>query len=141
MSFVTNTDFISPKNSERVTLINTYIVPNVTDFSVQVQGCAAVVTLTGSAYTIGKLVTIRYNPFNFIGDDNIPQFSIRNLGIPPPTKDMFGRLIITFDGTPMMCFTWLDTGSRGIFLPIESGIFASGKSGTVHSCVFQYLSA
>ena len=83
---MTSVDFISPKHSPFVTISNASVDLDIKGFEAEVTGADVALTVTGAAYSIGKLTTLTLHPLvGFMGTKSVLSFNISGTDIPLPS--------------------------------------------------------
>lgn len=140
----TEVDFIGPKHSAFVCISEVTSIPQVTSLGVEVTGAAATQTLTGSAYSFGKINVIQFHSLSsFTGAGNaVLTFSIAGLGIPLPAEAVYYPCINTMDGTTEVGYITIGTNGSATIAAVPAGTgFTTDKVSTVYSVVVHYASS
>ena len=142
MSHATNVDFIGPKNSNTVTIHGASIAPQVTEFSADVSGASAPLTITGTVYSFGHIVVFQFNQMTFTGTDSVLRFNISGLGIPLPISGYdFHCPYINLQGAGVRVGEIQFSSTGDVSLLYEPNtVFPSGVVATVLSTVVYYVS-
>ena len=139
----TDVDFIGPKNAAFVTISGATCIPQVSSLSVVVSGGAAALTLTGTAYSFGKINVIQLHSMSaFTGNAGATlTFSIAGAGVPLPAQPVYYPSINTLDGVTEVGYITIAANGDSIIAAVPAGTGFTTKEATVYSMVVHYASA
>ena len=141
MSHAINVDFIGPKNSKYVTIVDAEVIPQVTNFSYETAAASPRVTITGSACIRGNIVTVKVDTKTFTANGTDLYLPLRQLGIPVPSvgSDTW-PYIVTADGvTQTGSIMRLEGGATMFYTGPGSGRFPAGRVCTIPATTIEYI--